>query len=153
MEIKKLEIKKGATIRDTFLVIILFVGAFGLIGLFANQTLSDSDVTINNSFNNSYSKLQENQQDTRNLLDEMRNSTAGLKEASIGDYAYFGIRGVVTLMQLPISLLSIGKDSISIVETELPIVPEEIKYIAGAFVLILILFAIIKFVTNRGVEA
>lgn len=154
METKKLiELKKGGTIRDLFIMIILAVGAFGMITLFANQNLQDAGVTINNSFNDSYNKMLESQTNTTKYFNEMRNATGRLSEATIGEYAYFGIKGVVTLMTLPIAMLSVAGDLYAVFELETPVIPDPIKYAGLMIILIIILFSIIKFATNRGVEA
>ena len=153
MEIEKLiKVKKGATIKDTMIIIVVFIAFFGVFYTFVGNNAQEAGVAIDSKYNDSYNRLLEKQQNVTVLLDDLSSASANLTEAKVGDFAFFGLRGVLQLMKLPLVLPSIIADAFSIVTVNVPM-PTEIKFALGMVLLIVILFTIIKFVTSRGTDA
>lgn len=151
MEIKKLN-KKGASIRDLLIVILGFVMAFGIIIGYTNQFANEGNATIDPQFNKSYTALKEQETGIKDLVYSMQNETKNLKEASLGDYAFFGIKGVLTLMQLPLKVVNIGYNSVGLVTPLFNNVPDSMKIFISLVMMVIVTFAIIKFITSRGQE-
>ena len=153
METKELiRLKKGASIRDVMLIIIMFVGAFGLFFGFVQQNAENAGVEVDSKYNESYNRLLQKQNNVTVIVTDLTDSVKNLSEASIGDYAFFGLRGILKVMQLPIALMSIAPEAWSSIAILIPL-PTEISFIITLGIMIVIIFAIIKFVTSRATEA
>ena len=152
METKSIGIKKGASIRDIMLVIVMGIFAFGMIVNFIIQSANDKEITVSPVYNDTYNDLVTQQNKVDSLTTDIRNATSSLKEANIGDFAFFGLRGVLKVMLLPLNIIDIALESIA-KTFSITGLPDSIKVVVTLCVLIIIIFAVIKFVTSRATEA
>lgn len=150
MENKKLMIKNGATLKDTFLVIIGFIVAYGIMLAFITSSATQGGVTVDASYNTSYTKLQLDQQKLSNNTDEILSALSNVSEAKIGDFAYFGLKGMWAVFKSPFTLINIATDSIGISTTLLDFIPDTIKGGITLGLLAIVLFAGIRFATSRN---
>lgn len=150
MEDKKLRIKHGATLKDSYIVIIGFIMAFGIFVTFITHEASVANVTVDPSFNQSYSALQADQQGLQNTTNDLLSALSNVSEAKAGDFAYFGLKGMWAVFKTPFQILNIASDSVGVTSPLFGFLPPELK---GGIVLIIIgivVFAGVRFATSRN---
>jgi hypothetical protein len=152
METKSIGIKKGASIRDIMLVIVIGIFAFGAIVAFVTDNAQEKEITVDPQYNETYNSLLALQNRIDGLTTDIRNATSSLKEANIGDFAFFGLRGVLKVMLLPLNILDIAQESFA-TTFKVTGLPDSLKAVIALCILIVIIFAVIKFVTSRATEA
>ena len=152
METKSIGIKKGASIRDIMLSIVIGIFAFGAITSFVIQSANDKDISVSPVYNDTYNDLVTQQNEVDSLTTDIRNATSSLKEANIGDFAFFGLRGVLKVMLLPLNIIDIAVESFA-KTFAITNMPDSVKNVISLCILIVIIFAVIKFVTSRATEA
>lgn len=152
MEIKKLNRKGMVSIKEIMITIVIFVGAFGLFFTFIGDNAANSGVTIDSRYNDTYNNLTARQSEVTTLVTDLESAANKTTEAKIGDFAFFGLRGVLALMKLPLTLLNTATNAWGAIATILPI-PKALSTMIALVILITILFAVIKFITSRGSDA
>lgn len=143
-----------ATIKDAFVIIAMSIAAIGVIILFVTSIANDNGGAITDTrINTAYAELNQTASQFDATRQEIENMSNSIREADVGDFAYFGIRGMVDIMRMPLSLISFVRTGTSAV-THLfsNYVPISLLNAIGVVVGIIVLFAAIKFITSRGQE-
>ena len=155
MEIKNI-IKKGASIRDTFLIIIISVFCFVAFFSFITQNAQESNISIPSNYNDSYNSLLEKQGELNESITAMRDLIPGIDETQQGDYGFFGLKGVLALMKAPFSatsnILNIGLESLNLGFSVFDFLPANVLVSITLAVTVIVVFAVITFITQRGKE-
>ena len=125
MEIKKL-IKKGATLKDTGIVIVLSVFFFMGIFAFISQTAVENDVEIPASINYTQTLLQTQQTQIQTTTNDMRDTISNLTEAGPGEFLFYGIRGFLAILKMPLTFIDAGVQSVLAITNLTPIIPTEV---------------------------
>lgn len=144
-----------ATIKDMFVMMSIGVVGFGIIMLFVTQMAVDNGAggSIDSRLNDTYNKIQAQNDEFVIVQEKLQNLSNAAEEATFGDFAYFGIRGMVAIMKAPFSLVTVVISSVEglsdLFSAYIPVILiKAVAYIIG----IIMLFAGIKFLTSRGQE-
>lgn len=142
-----------ATIKDMFVMMVIGVMGFGVMFLFVNQIAVDNGAVIDTRMNDTYMKIQNQSAQFDTVREQLADLANNASEAGIGDFAYFGIRGMVAIMKAPFSLVSTVFNTVeSVAGLFAAYIPIQIITGIGAFAMIVVIFAAIKFLTSRGQE-
>ena len=144
--------KKGSTIKDMFMIMIMGVAAMGVIFLFVSDIAVESGGEVPSDLNKSYQEMTAINNNFSAATDNFANLSNSVQEATLGDYAYFGLKGILAIMKTPFTLLTSVKSSIGIMGDIFPYVPDIIVSAIAMIAFIIFLFAAVKFLTSRGVE-
>ena len=145
-------IKKGASLKDTFLIIILGIFCVGTVFFFVGANADESGVTVDAKYNDSYNQLQDQQDLLSDKMDDLRNLFTGVDEAQSGSFGYFGLTGVVAIMKAPIQILNIAFTSLQLSYSFLDFIPTSALIAITLTVTCLIIFAITNVLLNRTRE-
>jgi hypothetical protein len=97
--------------------------------------------------------LQEANEQFDTATKSFENLTQSAREADVGDFAYFGIRGMVAIMKAPLTLITVVRSGVESVSDLFSLwVPVIFIKAVAAIMGIILLFAAIKFLTSRGQE-
>lgn len=154
MEIKKLNLKKGASILDIFLVTMLFIFGFVAIMGWINSNAVESSIKIPNQYNDTLNSLNENQKGLDTNLADIRDNINDLKEAdNIAQVAFNGIKGVLALFKLPLQIIDPLFEIINQIFVIFYGIDKRIIIAIISGLTAVIIFAFLRFVTQRGNDA
>lgn len=158
MEDKKLKMKnlhnrkmnnKGTTLTAISLMIVVGIFAFVALFAFISDNANQSGITIDERYNESYNKILEEQGNLSSLTVTIRDAGQAVSEARLGDFGFFGLKGILQVMLLPFGLLNIALDSVSIGLGVSDYIPPSVINAISLGVSIIIIFAVIAFLTQR----
>lgn len=155
MENEKLRIKKGARIFDIMMVMV--ISFFVIIAFTQWITVNSAQGGLNNTIDNqtreNLASLSEKQSDLEDFYTDFKTTASNnITEAGVYEYAYFGLKAILGLMTLPFRLINIGTDSFSLLSDSIDFVPSEIRTALLMGLSIIIILAVVAFLTNRGRE-
>ena len=141
-----------ASIKDVFVIMTIAVCAIGIIVLFVQSQANDVGGTVDSRINNTVNNLNGYNSEFNNVRQQFENLSDAAREADVGDFAYFGIRGMVAIMKTPFLLIGTVKSAIEAVGSVFDFVPVQIINAIAVLGVIVLLFAAIRFLTSRGNE-
>lgn len=151
MEIKNLiKNKKGASVQSILLTVV--IGLFVLIGLyqFISENENQANIDPDPRFANAFSNLSASQKSIETFASNMKNLSQSVREGDPTDFGYYGFKGILSLMILPFNLIDIIGGIISEVSGLNDIIPPIVINTILLTITIILLFAGISFLTNRG---
>jgi hypothetical protein len=140
-------IKKNATLTEFILGMMLVIGVFVGLFLWYQSNMQSAGVNIDNKYNNTYTNLYSKINETDSVINEIVTASNNLREAdSIYAVAINGIKGLMSVLLLPIKFISIAENSIVSFLTilEIPSWVKAIILISIVTVIVLILVGIFK---------
>ena len=153
MESKILGFKKGARVFD--MVMFLIVGLFIFIIGFTFLSQKSQVVTdpISSQYQEDFNKLDAQADELNQELINFKDIAGKITEAGPFEYAYYGLKVVLGVMQFPGTLLNMVLTSFGLGSrfTSGVIPSEVITYLSIGLSAIMI-FAIVAFITNRARE-
>lgn len=155
MENEKLKMnKRGVSIRDSFIFVILGIAGMVIMFTFITLNASEAGVFVPEKFNYTLSNLTATGNSVDALADNMRNAANSVKEAQIGDFAIFGIKGILNVMLIPFNLIGYVLGAMGASFTIFSeYVPEQVFDYGKILVAIILVFAVIRFISQRGNDA
>ena len=153
MKFKKF--KKGeVTLTNVFVTTIIGILIFGAFLAFVNQSALESGVTVDSRYNDSYNRMLNAQSNLSATTNEIRDSMQDLTEAEdAASTAYFGLKGALALFKLPLQIINPVLETSSTVMDMLDFVPNSIIVTATIIFTLLIVFALLRFITQRSNNA
>lgn len=149
----KINFKKGATIRDTAMILILVIFGFVAIFNFVSQNAAENNIQLEPKYNQTQQDLISNQNKLSNLSTTIRNLIPGVDEAEGDNPGYFGLRGVLALMIAPLTIIDIALETSYIFLGFNEYLPPFVKDLITIALTIIISFTIITFITQRGKDS
>ncbi|MEB3330851.1 MAG: hypothetical protein VKQ33_16640, partial [Candidatus Sericytochromatia bacterium] len=120
--------------KDAFIVILIGVLFFGLSVLFITENAQEADVQVDDRYNQTYQKLLDDERDLQGVQNTLENFSTSVEEAKLGDFAYYGFKGILSIMKAPFQILNIAKNSVSVVGATLDFVPQIVLTTASAVI-------------------
>jgi hypothetical protein len=154
MEIKKLETKKGVKIIDIFMVLLVGIFAFTGIFLFIQDNAEESGIEVDARYTDAFNNLSEEQEDIDELAKELRDSVQDIKEAdNAAQVAWNGMKGILAIFKLPLEIWDTAKTSFEIGLSMLDTIPAAPKAVILIALTVILVFAFLRFITQRGNDA
>ena len=146
----KLNIKKG-NLSVTQIFFFLAIGIF-LFGAFFNFVVfngEESGKTINGNYTQSYHLVNDTQTRVDNHVKSMRDQITNIEESEAGYFNFNGLKFLLTLIRLPLDMLSYIFIPIQLISTWMIGLPTLVIVALTSFITIAIVFAVFKLLTNR----
>ena len=150
METKNMN--KYGSVRDSFIIVILAIACLVALFTFITKNADDAGVSIPANYTTDYNNLIAQQTKLDSQLNEIQDAAQNVTESQLGDYAFFGLKGIWALMRLPLKFINVATNSLSLSLNFVPAIPQEIKTAIELGIVVLLLFSIIAFMTSRGKE-
>ena len=143
--------KKGVKILDVMLTIVVAIFALGSVFLFILDNASEAGVTVPAHYNDTYNNLSRKQANLNTTAYELRDSVEDVTEAeSAAAVAWNGFKGMLELFKLPLQLLDTGLESLTLGLSFVDFIPGIALAAITLGITIIIVFAILRFFTQRG---
>jgi hypothetical protein len=140
--------KATASLGGVIFSIILIIGLFTAMFLYMNNSLQENNIAIDEKYNDTYTKLQESQDDLSDLKADLKEKADKITEADDRwSVAWNGLLGLGTALKAPFTLLVAGEKTVEALEANIDIVPGWIKgliTLGVIFAVLLILLAVWK---------
>jgi hypothetical protein len=140
--------KATASLGGVIFSIILIIGLFTAMFLYMNNSLQENNIAIDEKYNDTYTKLQESQDDLSDLKADLKEKADKITEADDSwSVAWNGLLGLGTALKAPFTLLVAGEKTVEALEANIDIVPGWIKgliTLGVIFAVLLILLAVWK---------
>jgi len=158
MEIKKLknkiQFKNGVSILDVFLIVVMGIFCFGSFFFFVTTLASENDIDVPSRYNDSYQDMLDDQAEIQSTTEEIRDIMGDLEQAStIQQVAFNGILGVLALFKLPLKIINPVFSTLNLALDLFDIIPSTVIVSISIGILIILTFALLRFVTQRGNDA
>lgn len=146
MDNKKISIKKSeATLFGVVLTILLVVGVFTGLFLYINYNAQQSGQAIDGTYNTTYSRLSDASGEVEDNIDEISTAAKGITEAdSTWQVAWNGLRGLGSLLKLPISFVDSGQETLDAITIGTAIIPSWAVTLIRIGIIGLIVFIVIS---------
>jgi hypothetical protein len=137
------------------MVILIGIMLFGLFFHFLLENANDAGVTVEPKYNSTFNNLTGIQDDIDGLGVNIRDQLIKIKEADNNvQAAFFGLIGMLAIFKLPIDLFDLGLRATEQTFMFLDIPGAGIvKSIVLVMVVIMISFALMRFIAQRGNDA
>jgi hypothetical protein len=152
METKTI-IKKGVSLTD--IGIVTLIGIFGAFVMwsFIGENISQAGITINDTYNDSFTRLEGKQVDLENNVDEIKSSMNNITEAdSTIQSAWNGLKGVLAIIKLPLNMYDTAQGTFEISIAIFDFIPSIVKNTIAIAIGIIVVFAFFKLFTNRSTD-
>jgi len=157
MEIKNLKLiknKKGAKIIDIFIVMIIGIFCFGSFFLFTTTLANENDIDVPERYNESYQEMLNDQAILKQTTENLRDAVVDLSEAStVQQVAFNGILGVLALFKLPLDMIDPVFNTLEMTYSIFDEIPGTVIISIQIGILVILIFAFLRFVTQRGNDA
>lgn len=147
-----IKIKKGASIKDYLIVMMLFVVGFTVVYNYIFANVSQAGIAMDSDFNRSYQRYLATQGNITELTQDLRDSADDVQEAGGTEVAFFGLNGILGLMKTSLGAIPVLSDLMANVQESLSFIPIEISNALIAMGAFLLVMTIIAFLTQRGRE-
>ena len=141
-----------ATIRDTSLIILFIIFSFTAIFYVIGANANSAGIPMDSKYNDSYNHLQADQQRLDSLSSDIKSLIGGVDEAKSGEFGFFGLRGVLGLLRAPVVIVDIAQSTFLSVIGLNEFIPDYIRTLINLGIAMIVVFAIIAFITQRGRE-
>jgi hypothetical protein len=152
MEIKNL-IKKGITIQSLLLTIVLGIFVIGGIYSFIQQNEIQAGLTPDPRFADMSNAVINTQGEIRNISFTFKSTAQAVTETNPGDFGYYGLKGLLSLMLLPFTIVGIVDGFINAISNVDSILPAGVRDAIILSITFIVIFAAIAFLTNRGKDS
>ena len=144
MDYKKIKKSQTSLAGITFAIIIaivIFTAAFYWI----QTNATESGRPVDSMYNESFTNLQNEQNNLSDTITDLRNSASNITEAdSIFSVAWNGLKGLVNIFTIPLQLVTIGWQSFEVITSPLAgIIPEWLLVLIRIGIIAIIIFVII----------
>ena len=156
MEIKNItKMNKKGSIKDIMIIVITGILLFSAFLSFTTDNAVQSGVELPGTYNDSYNRLARTQENLSATTDEIRDSMQDITEADNTILAaFYGMKGFLVIFKLPLKILSPILIGLSTVLDMVGIVtPPEVIIAITIGITIIIVFAFLRFLTQRGNDA
>lgn len=143
--------KKGASIKDSFLLMLIGVFGFIVVFNFISANAAQSGIDVPQPFLDAYSNASESLDLVESLSNDFQN-VQNVTEAEGDNPGYFGLRGILRIMKLPFELPNIVWNFVNAIAGTQNYIPLWIINIALVGLITMITFAGIAFLANRAKE-
>ena len=155
--IKNLEFKKGVTVLAFFVSALVFILMFGLLFNFVIGNAGDVGLEVEDSINESYQNMLASRGQINETSYKIQTALKAISEApNTASVAWNGLKGVLTLVLLPLDMINpiLGLFDYSLtITSQFTHIPPDIIITITIILLVLFVFAMIRFVMNRGNDA
>ena len=146
MDIKKIMKNKrgGNTLTGLVITLILVMGIFSTMFLFLQQKSSESGITLDAKYNDSYTRLKSAQDNLDENVHTIQTNLDDIKEADTAfQVAWNGLKGLGNTLILPISFVSSAIDTVSAIIIPLDFIPQNIKNLILLAIIAVVLFLVL----------
>jgi len=143
--------KNGLTLTSLVVVILLAMSIFIGGYFYSSETFDDYNVVVDQKYNDTETNLTNSQTGLRDNVDDIKANLEDIKEAeTTWQVAWNGLKGLGNTLILPISFLTSGIETYSIIENSLEFIPTWVKTAAVIGVTAIIVFLILALLKGEG---
>lgn len=154
MVFEKVRMKKGVGILEVMIVILISVFAIGAMMNFLIDNANEAGTVVDQRYNNSFNQLKAQEGNVSELTDNLKSAANNITEPDNAlQVAFAGLKGAWQLVKLPITLVSIASETFNLFLDMIDWIPATVRNTAFIIITLVVLFAVIRLIFNRGNDA
>ncbi len=146
MDIKKINMRKNSsTLTGLVIVILLTLGFFIGLYTFLEDSVDESGNTLDDKYSSTFSNLSETQSNLKGNIDNIKDNIEAIREAdNTFLVAWNGFKGLGNTLLLPVTLVTTGIETYTVLEFSLDFIPLWVKSLAIIGITTVIIFLILS---------
>lgn len=142
--------KKGASVKGVFLAALLAIFGFISVYYIIYEHASSAQIPVDSKYSSSFKVFNESQGEINSIAMDTRDYVGNLTESPVGVFSAYGVSGILKILLAPLRIVTITTKMVYAFFNINEFVPSYMIPLIITGILILIIFAIVGFITTRN---